>query len=311
MSERLKADLALIFCSAIWGATFVVVQEALADASVFAFMAVRFSLAALLMAVVFWRDVRDLDAHDLRAGAQIGLTMFGGYALQMTGLQFTTAAKAGFITGSSVVAVPVLLAVFWKRHVRRWVWLGVAATVLGLYFVTVPSGESLGPRALNKGDFYVAACALVFALHVILVGRFTPHHSIGALSFVQIAVTAALALAALPLVHFTGIDALRFRLTNTLVVGILVTAIGATAIAFSIQVWAQRHTSPTHTAIIFSLEPVFAAATSYLVLGERLGVRGWFGGAMILAGILLAELRGPTQAAPESPGPVTENPPGE
>jgi drug/metabolite transporter (DMT)-like permease len=301
MSERVKADLALAFCTLIWGATFVVVKEALEGASVFAFLAARFVLASLLMGVYFRAALRRLTPAEYWAGGIIGVFMFAGYAFQTLGLLYTTPAKAGFITGFSVVLVPVLLAAFWKRKANAWIWAGALAALAGLYFLSVPPGEigaALG--GLNLGDMLVLGCAVMFALHIILVGHYSPKHSVAALSFMQVAATAVLGVIAVPVTAATGLEAPRFAWTAPVLGGILVTAIGATAIAFTIQVWAQKHTSATHTAIIFSLEPVFAALTSYIVLDERLGGRGLIGAALVLAGILLAELKGPTQVAPES-----------
>jgi drug/metabolite transporter (DMT)-like permease len=304
MNQRLKADIALALCTLLWGATFVVVKEALADASVFAFLAVRFVLAALLMAVIYRRALRQLTRAEGWAGAQIGFFMFTGYAFQTRGLIQTTPSKAGFITGFSVVLVPVLMAVFWGRRINRWVWGGALAALVGLYYLTVPPA---GFTELNAGDLLVLVCAALFALHIIFVGRYSPHHSVGALSFLQVATTAALTLVALPVASVTGWEPLRVHWTTELLFAVLVTAVLATALAFSVQVWAQQYTTPTHTAILFSLEPVFAALTSYVVLGERLSGRGLLGAGLILVGILVAELKGPTQAAVDSPGPVVES----
>ncbi len=305
MSQRLKADAALALCTVLWGATFVVVKGALNSASVFAFMAVRFTLAAVLMAAIFRRALGRVTRAEVWAGAQIGFFMFTGYAFQTRGLISTTPSKAAFITGSGVVLVPVLMAVFWGRRINRWVWGGALAALVGLYYLTVPSA---GFTELNKGDLLVLICAVMFALHIIFVGRYSLDHSVGALSFLQVATTAALTLAALPVVAVTGWEALRLDWTAELVVAVLITAVLATAVAFSVQVWSQKYTTAAHTAILFSLEPVFAALTSYIVVRERLGRRGLVGAALILAGILLAELKGPTQAAAESPGPVAESP---
>lgn len=303
MSLRLKADLALGFCSLIWGATFVVVKEALQDASVFGFLGVRFALATLVMAAIYRARLRTFTRQDFRAGGLIGLFMFGGYAFQTVGLQFTTPSKAGFITGFSVVLVPVFLALFWGRRSKAWVWAGGLAALAGIYLLTVPA-EGVG--GLNIGDPLVLVCAVLFTFHIILVGRYTPVHSVAALSLIQVAATAALSLAALPLVQATGWEPVRLAWTGQLAAAVLITAVGATAAAFTIQVWAQQYTTPTHTALLFSLEPVFAALTSYLVLGERLGARALLGAALVFAGILLAELKGPTQAAPESPTALTQ-----
>ena len=300
-SERLRADLALTFCTLIWGATFVVVKDALADISVVVYIAVRFSLAAAVMGLVFWRSVRQLKLPTIFAGLQIGAAMFGGYIFQTAGLKLTTPAKAAFITGSSVVLVPLLLAMFGHRRITRWTWTGAASALAGLYFLTVPAG---GFGGLNRGDPIVFLCAVMFALHIILIGRHVGDHSVGALAFLQVATTAVLSTMLVPLVAAGGWEKPRLVLSGTAVSAILITAIGSTVIGFSFQTWAQRHTSPSHTAILISLEPVFAAITSWILAREHFGTRTLVGAGMILAGILIAELMGPAPAAPESLEPV-------
>lgn len=305
MSTRLKADLALAFCTAIWGATFLVVQDALRDASVLAFIALRFALGGALMALIFRADLRRLKRAEVSAGVLVGLFLFLGYVFQTNGLRFTTPSKAGFINGTGVVLVPVLLALFWRKKINSWVWGGAIATFIGLYLLSVPRGTT-GWSALNAGDVLVFVAAIIWALHIILVAKYSPRHSIGALSFLQVATTAVLAAVAMPVFHALDWETMRMEWTSGLAWRLFVTAVGCTALGFSVQVWAQRHTTPTHIAILFTLEPVFAALTSYIVLHERLGPRGLTGGGLILAGILIAELLGPAQAAAESPGPVDE-----
>ncbi|MGC1108068.1 MAG: DMT family transporter [Candidatus Acidiferrales bacterium] len=305
MSRRLQADLALALCALIWGATFVVVKDALAFASVFSFNAVRFTLAAIVMGIVYWRALRKLDRATLAAGARIGFFMFSGYAFQTLGLKFTTPSKAAFITGASVVMVPVLLAVFWWRRVSQWVWTGAVAALIGLYFLTVPRS---GFSALNIGDLLVLGCAVMFAFHIILVAKYSPRHSVAALSFLQVATTAVLTALCLPVLAATRWEPPFLRWSPSLVAAILITAVGATALCFSLQVWAQQYTSPTHTAILLSLEPVFAALTSLIVVHERLGARVAAGAVLVFIGILLAELKGPAQAGADSPGPVRNTP---
>ena len=309
-NSRLKADLALAFCSLIWGATFVLVKEALEHASVFAFLAVRFAIAGTLMAVIYLPALRRLTRTAIWAGTQVGFFMFTGYVFQTAGLRFTTPSKAAFITGSGIVLVPILMAFLWKRHISRWTWAGAAIAFAGLYLLTAPQAVELaeggdavrrGMAALNVGDLLVLVCAVLFAFHIIYVGRFTPHHSVAALSFVQVAATAVFSLLFLPLGHVTGLEPLRLVWTKGFIWAVIITAVGATAVAFSLQVWAQRFTTPTHTAILFSLEPVFAWITSYVVVGERLGGSALAGAGLILAGIFLAELKGGAPAAMESP----------
>jgi drug/metabolite transporter (DMT)-like permease len=300
MSTRLKADLALASCALVWGATFVLVKNALADSSVFGFLAVRFIFAAIVMAVIFWRSLARANAADICAGIFLGLIMFGGYAFQTLGLLTTTPSKAAFITGSSVVLVPIFHGMFWKSKIGLTVWIGALAALAGLYFLTVPRG---GLGRLNGGDLLVGCCAIVFALHIVCVGHFSPKHSVGALTFYQIATTAVLSMLAVPIASVTHLETARFHASGPVLIAIVVTAVFATAFAFSIQIWAQQHTSPSHVAILFSLEPVFAGVTSYIWLGERLSGKALSGALLILAGILVAEMKNGAPVAAESPNP--------
>jgi drug/metabolite transporter (DMT)-like permease len=299
--NRLRADLALAACTLLWGATFVVVKNALDHSSVFMFLAVRFSVAALLMAAFRPHALRRLKKEELLAGAALGLFMFGGYAFQTAGLQYTTPAKSGFVTGSSVVMVPLLLAIFWGRRLAPWAYAGALAAVAGLYFLTVPAE---GLSHLNRGDLLTFGAAL-YAIHIILVGEYTRQHSVAALSVLQVAACAGLAWIAAGALGVLGWQAPRFAWRWELYVGTAICAVLATAVAFPIQLWAQQYTTPSHAAILFTLEPVIAAITSYIVIGERLIARSMLGAVFVLGGILLAELLG-SPVAPESPEPIFE-----
>lgn len=302
MSKRQRADLSLAFCSLLWGATFVVVKDSLGYSSVFVFLAARFTLAAVLMAAFRPHVFRTLKKEELFAGAALGFFMFGGYAFQTAGLQYTTPAKSGFVTGSSVVLVPLLLGIFWGRRLTLWVYAGVFAAVFGLYFLTVPAE---GVAHLNRGDLLTFVAAGLYAMHIILVGDYTRRHSVAALSVLQVAACAALAWLATGFASASRWQPVRFGWQWQSLVGIAICAVLATALAFSIQLWAQQFTTSSHAAILFTLEPVFASITSYILLRERLGNRALFGAAFVLAGILIAELLGPP-AAPESPEPTVE-----
>jgi len=302
MSQRLRAELALAFSTLLWGSTFVVVKNALDQSSVFVFLAVRFSLAGLCMALFRPQVLRTLQREEIFAGIRLGFLMFGGYAFQTAGLKYTTAANSGFITGSSVVLVPLILALFWGKRVTGWVYFGTVAAAGGLYFLTVPAS---GIAHLNRGDvltFFAAAC---YAVHIILVGEYGQEHSAAALSVLQVSACAGMAWLTALGAHGIRWQTMRFESSGALWVGVSVCAVFATALAFSLQLWAQQYTTPSHAAILFTLEPVFAVATSYVVLGERLGARSLAGAALVLAGILAAELLGPP-AAPESPEPTGE-----
>jgi drug/metabolite transporter (DMT)-like permease len=302
VSKRFRAELALALCTLLWGSTFVVVKNSLDHSSVFVFLALRFTLAGISMAVFRPGVFRTLQRDEIFAGVRLGFFMFCGYAFQTAGLRYTRASNSGFITGSSVVLVPLILALFWGKRVTLWVYFGTIAAGAGLYFLTVPV---TGVAHLNRGDVLTFFAAISYAVHIILVGEYAREHSAAALSVLQV-----LACAVMAWLTAIGADAIRwqpmrFASSAELWIGIAVCAVFATAVAFSLQLWAQQYTTPSHAAILFTLEPVFAVITSYLVLGERLGLRSVAGAGMVLAGILAAELLGPP-AAPESPDPLGE-----
>jgi len=293
MSRRLQANLVLVLCSLIWGGTFVVVQGALADVSVFPFLASRFILSAAIMFVIARADLRLLTKAQILRGGAIGILMFGGFAFQTAGLLYTSSSKAAFITGFSVVLVPLFVALLWKGHTNPWVMAGALTALFGLYYLTVPSSGFSGFQA---GNLLVLACAVMFAFQIIFIARHSRSFSVKALSFLQVATTAVLATAALPLLAAFHPASLHFRLTVESVLAIVGTAVFATVLAFSMQVWAQSRTTATSAALIFSLEPLFAAITSFFVLHERLGLRALAGAILILLGIAVVEVKGPAPA---------------
>ena len=308
MPRKLKADLALIGCTIIWGVTFVIVKDALADASVFVFLVLRFAVAAAVLAIIYKRELHDMSAGAARAGFLIGCLLFAGFGFQTVGLRFTTPSKAAFITGFSVILVPLLLSLFGARRINLAVWVGALSAFAGLYYLTAPAhndpvryGAQSSAHAVaqsanfNLGDLLVLCCAIVFAVHVIAIGHFSPRYSPGVLTLVQVAVAAVLSAIAIPLMSVSRLEPPRLAATPRLAFAIVTTGLFATALAFLGQVWAQQYTTSSHTAIIFALEPVFAGLTSFAFYHERLGMRGLIGAALILAGIVLAELRGPAQ----------------
>ena len=302
MSRKLKADLSLMFCSLIWGVTFVVVKTGLGLSSPFIFLAVRFTIAAALMALLHPKLLARIHRDVFFPGLRLGFFMFSGYCFQTVGLQYTTATNSGFVTGSSVVLVPLLLGIFWGRTLTRWLYVGAFASLIGLYFLTVPSE---GMRYLNRGDVLTFVGSGFYAVHIILVGEYSQEHSVSALSLNQVAGCAVMAW---PLTGIAGAihwKPLRFSWGCPLFLAIVTCAVFATAIAFTLQLWAQQYTSPGHAAILFALEPVFAVITSYLFLHERLSARAWRGAGLVVAGILIAELLA-EPAAPEAPDPIFE-----
>jgi drug/metabolite transporter (DMT)-like permease len=286
VSRSLKAHLLLVLIALIWGATFVVIKDALKDATPLLFNAIRMALAFACLAAFYPRDFKRVTGTQLLTALPVGVFLFAGYAFQTTGLRLTTASKSAFITGLSVVLVPLFLFVLFKRKLSIWSVLGVAAAFCGLAMLALPAGQSWRDLAqVNRGDWLTLACAISFAFHIIWIGRATERISFQSVAIVQTGVAAALMFASVPVFEHAYL-----ALTPRVVLALIVTAVFATAVAFTVQSWAQQFTPPTHTALIFSLEPVFAAGTSYLVLQERLGTRTATGCALILAGVLISEL---------------------
>jgi drug/metabolite transporter (DMT)-like permease len=296
MSRKLQADLVLVICAVGWGATFVIVKNALADSSVFVFLALRFVLATVVLAAVQRGEWRKINGPALRAGALLGWLMFAGFAFQTAGLKLTTPSKSAFITGILVVLVPLFLAAFGRKTISRWIWTGVGVAAAGLYLLTVPAS---GFSNLNLGDVLTLCCAVLYAVHIITISHYAPRYSSSLLVFLQVAGTATLSVAAVPLWAAAGWESPRVIWTPGLIGAVLATSVVATVGTLLGQVWAQKYAAPSHVALLLTLEPVSAAAISYVVEGERLSGRSLAGAGLILAGILLAELKGAAAAVPE------------
>jgi len=293
VSRSLKAHLLLVLCAFIWGTTFVVVKDALRDCSPLLFNAVRMAIAAVLLIAIFWRSIARLTRAAALSGTVVGVTMWLGYECQTTGLGMTTASKSAFLTGLSVVLVPCFLALFWRRHVNHWTLVGVAVALVGLYLMTVPATGQAGFSfaGINRGDLLTIGCAISFTFQIILLGRATQHHPFAQIVTVEIASCALLMWLSVPIAERNAFMLSTPRLWWSIAITVLLGTVGC----FLIQGWAQQFTPPTHTALIFALEPVFAGVTSYVVLRERLGFRGGVGAALILGGVLLSELLGTVQ----------------
>ncbi len=280
-NRQLQADLWLALVTLIWGATFVVVKNELANIGPLAFVAIRFSFAFAFMAMLMGKSIARIGHRQLAAGLLIGVFLFGGYALQTVGLRYTTASKAAFITGLCVVLAPVFARLLLGQSPSIQAILGVVLATAGLALLSLV--DSL---TLSFGDLLVLGCAASFALHVVAISRFAPRMDTTALTTVQIGMVAicggiaTLAMEPLP----TGIG------LGTVGVAAFM-GLFATAFAFYVQNRAQAITTPTHTALVLSLEPVFGAIFAVLLAGEQLGIREIMGCVLILAGMLVSELK--------------------
>lgn len=275
--------MSLLLVALIWGLTFVTVKNAIADLAPYSFNFFRFTLATIFMVAISWPRRKKFSSQLFKKGLILGLFLFTGYSFQTIGLLYTTASNAGFITGLAVVLVPVITAFSTRKLPSPFVLLGVASATAGLALLSLGSHISL-----NMGDLLVLLCAFSFAFHIIYVGEYTVQYDTFLLVAVQIGTVAGLSgLFAL----FTEPKPTPF--TGDTWIALLITAILATCLAFVIQIYMQKFTTPTRTAIIFSMEPVFAAFFAVLLLQEILSSNALYGGALIVGGMLLSELKLP------------------
>ncbi|MBT2641974.1 MULTISPECIES: DMT family transporter [unclassified Bacillus (in: firmicutes)] len=290
MKASTFADLSLLFVALIWGATFVLVQNAISFLEPQSFNAVRFTLAAILLGLwlmVFEKDqLKKLDKKLILSGIMLGFWLFIGYAFQTLGLLYTTSSKAGFITGLSVVLVPLLMLGILKQRPSLNSIAGVSAATAGLYLLTMSDVSSL-----NIGDGFVLICAAGFALHIVFTGKFSSSYPTLLLTMVQIATVGALsAISAILFEDWKRAFNPEVIFSANVLIALLVTSILATALAFFIQTNFQKHTTATRVALIFAMEPVFAAITAYFWADERLTYIALAGCVLIFAGMVFAEL---------------------
>lgn len=282
-----KTDLLMVGVAAIWGSTFVAQQLGMASVGPFTYTAARMALGAALIAPLWWwrggpfATVPRVDSNGLwRDGTWLGLVLFAAINLQQVGLLGTTVSNAGFITGLYVVLVPILMRIF-GQPVGLPVWLAVGLATAGLYFLSVKPDATIAP-----GDWLQLGGAGLWAVHVLLVGHWARRHDAIRLSIVQYVVAGALSWAA---ALWRG-EPITWAALSGAAGAIAWGGILSIGIAYTLQVVAQRTAKASHAAIIYSSEGVFSAIGGWWVLGEVIGWRGWGGAALILAGMLLAQL---------------------
>ncbi len=274
----MKALLALVVVTAVWGVTFVQVKDAVAIYPLFAFLALRFAIASCTLAVPAAARIRTLGRGGIAAGALAGALLGAGYALQTAGLERTSVSSTGFITGMYVVLTPLLALAIFRSRIGTAAWAGVALATVGLAMLAGVHGGS------PVGDLLVLAGAAVYSLQIVLMERYAPRYDAFAFTLVEM-VAACIGL----LVIAVAAGQLSVPRGWTVWGALVVTGVFASALAFLVQTWAQRQASATQTALAFSLEPVWAAFFGFTIAGDRLGVVGWLGCAVIMGGIVLAE----------------------
>jgi drug/metabolite transporter (DMT)-like permease len=276
----------LLVVTAVWGWTFVLVKDAVTQYPTLPFLQIRFALALIVLALVVRRWPR---RRELRAGALIGVVLAAGYLTQTAGLTITSPGNAGLITGLFVVLTPVLNRLF-GAPIPWWTWIAVLVSLAGLVLLTG------GPSGMNAGDVLVLACAVLFALHIVLLGRWSPGMSPALLTLAQMGMCTVL-------FSLGGTWSLRPP-SGSVWFAIVITGVFASAFGYFVQTWAQGHIGANRVALILATEPAWALVAAVVLAGQRFGVVEAIGAALILGAIVGhegASLKFEAHGQPSSP----------
>ncbi len=280
VSLRRLSEVALIGICAVWGLTFVMVQDAIELLPTMAFLAYRFIPAALIVAVVFWGPLRRLSAGGWRAGLLMGAFLCAGYIFQTLGLEETTASNTGFITGLFVVLTPVLGAIFLREGIGVPGWCAAGVSLVGLYLLS-----GLGGDLHLRGDGLVLVAAFALSAHILATARAVRSYDVGALLAIQLGVCGVV-----PLAIAAAGGQLVAPEGGTVWSALIVTSLVASALGFFVQTFAQQHAPPARTALILAAEPAFAGLFGWLLADDRLSATEWLGAALIMAAIVAVEV---------------------
>lgn len=292
---KFKGEGALLLMTVIWGGTFAIIKNALDDASPMVFISLRFTFAALILLPFVKRIFKDTHSEEIKGGLILGVIYFIGFALQTIGLNFTTATKSGFITGTFVIFTPLLQIFIEKRIPSRANIIGIILVLFGLILLS-SRGDSLfnifqelGTN-FNIGDIFTLLCAVFFALYIVYVDIISKKFDYMPLTFIQISVTGIGGIVSAILLSLFSLENVKFEFTGNLISAVLYTSLLATIITTVIQTKYQKVVTPTKAGIILSFEPIFAATIAFFMLGETITVFGFAGCIFIFAGLLVTEL---------------------
>jgi drug/metabolite transporter (DMT)-like permease len=281
MNSQVKADISLFLVTVVWGISFLLTKNSLDFLETYNFLAVRFILAFLVAFFIFIKKFKNMDKKTLIYGILVGSVLYINYAFQTVGLNYTTVSKSAFITGINVVLVPIFSTLIIKKIPEKKVIFSTIMAFIGLGLLTIKGEIS----EINIGDVYTLISAVGFAMYIILIGKYTKEVESIVFASIQIGVVGVLSLITSIIVETPVLPTEFEAWANIIFLSVL-----CTTGAFVVQNVAQRYTSPSHTALIFTGEPVFAAFFGYIILGEMLSFRGTVGAILILTGMLIVEV---------------------
>ncbi len=288
-NQELKSSIILLITAAIWGFAFVAQRVGMMYIGAFTFNGLRFALGSLslLPLLIYFNkksktegsyNRKPMLAGSVLPGIITGCVLFAGASLQQVGLIYTEAGKAGFITGLYIVLVPIF-GIFLKQRVHISTWLGISVAVVGLYFLSVTEGFNIA-----KGDLYMIIGAVFWAAHILVIDHFIKTIDPLKLSFMQF-----LTCSVLSMTIAIAFEKITIESISMVVIPLLYGGIMSSGVAYTLQMIGQKNAKPSHAAIALSMEAVFASIGGYLLLKENLGMRGYLGCALMLAGMLLSQ----------------------
>ncbi|MGQ9643020.1 MAG: DMT family transporter [Ignavibacterium sp.] len=286
---------ALLLNTLIWGGTFALVKNALTDISPLLFLGIRFFIAAMLLYPFVHLTLKKMDKKTFIAGSVLGSFYFLGFATQTVGLNFTTATKSGFITGTFVVIIPILQTIIERRKPKWYNIVSIFFVMIGLIFLS-SSGDNLFQfinelgSDFNLGDFLTLLCAILFAFQVVYVDVFTKKYEYMPMVFIQLLITGLGGFLGALVLSTLGLEIINFNLKTNVVFALIYTSVFASIIATILQLKYQKVVTPTKAGIIYSFEPIMAAVLAFFILGEKISKFGMFGGVFIVFGLLLSEI---------------------
>ncbi|MFB7641908.1 DMT family transporter [Peribacillus butanolivorans] len=280
MKIQLKADLMLLMITFFWGASILLTKIGLDYIQEYNLISLRFIIAFLLSGIVFYKHLIKIDFKTVKYAFILASILFIVYVFATFGTKYTSVSNAGFLMSLTVIFIPVLSSIFLKQRPEKKVVLGIVLAIVGIGLLTLNNQLKIG-----YGDILCILCALFYAVHIIVTGTMTKHVNSITLGVLQLG--------------FVGLFSIIFSMfmetpklpdTSESWFSILALSIFCTAVAFIVQITAQQYTSPTHTGLIFSLEPVFSAGFAFFFTGETLTFKGYLGATFLLLSVLIAEL---------------------
>lgn len=294
-ASRFKGELILIVITILWGSTFVIVKQSLSDISSTLYVAIRFTTATLILLPIYLKFRKPGGKFIIWPGVALGVLLFLGFVTQTMGLQYTTATKSAFITGTFVVMIPFFQIFIEKKRPSKGTIIGIFLVFIGLIFLSSTGNSvieflsSLG-SGFNFGDFLTFLCAVFFAIQVVYIDKFSKENSVLALLFSQLITVSVLSFILTFIFDITSIEKVKIIYNGNVIFSLLFTAIVATLINIGLQTRYQKSVSPSKAGIIYSFEPLFASILAYIVLNEKISNFGYIGSVLIIAGLIISEI---------------------